>query len=451
MANELDIISTACRYRMFSQGDTVLVAVSGGPDSVAMLHALHACSQALGISLVVAHLDHGLRSEASDMDAEFVRELARSYGLKSIVEKVSGLAGDEESAREARYAFLRRAAAQAGANKIAVGHTADDRAESVLLNIIRGTGIDGLGSIRPVRGNVVRPLIDAFRTEIEAYIQRHGLPFRVDETNQDIAYARNRIRHELLPALEESYSPQVKSALVRLAGIAADQSDLMASLAESASGQVAYRGSMDADLVLRLPKAVQFQLVRSRLLALKGDLRDVTLEQVERVLDALACGKSFKITLPSGTIYAARAGCEFLIESGKLRQPIKAFDYDLALPGETVVPELGLTVQSDVIRSVENLVISPKLALIDAKAIVGKLRVRNARPGDRITPFGMTGAKKLQDLFVDKKIPRAQRAAAALVVDDEKILWVVGVAASEATRITKKTARIIRLRAVTDR
>jgi len=446
----MDIIRAAVEYPMFATGDLVLAAISGGPDSVAMLHALHMRSCELGISLHVAHLNHGIRGEQSNLDEEFVCNLAHQFGLPVTIGRVDVPAlrgelriGEEEAARIARQRFLRETAESVCASKIAIAHTADDRAETVLLNILRGCGIDGLGAMRAIDGSIVRPLIDTYRAEVESYIAEHALPYRIDETNVDTTYARNRVRHELIPLLERAFNTQVKSALVRLAEVAAAQSDLVDALAESARGEVTYRDGLDADLFCRLPEAVQLQIIRSEIMRLKGDLTDVTFEQADRLVEAVRAPDDFTFTLPSGHVYASRKGklLRFYRREDSPRPP--AFDCALNVPGTTHLPEIGLTLHCSIVGKP----IAPKLsadeALIDADCIVGTLHVRSARPGDRIAPLGMTGTKKLQDVFVDRKIPRRERARAAVVADDEKVLWVVGVVSSESGKVTASTKRAI--------
>lgn len=448
----MDIISAATKHKMFQPADKVLAAVSGGPDSVAMLHALHIHSKDLGITLHVAHLNHGIRGEQSNLDEDFVRKLAHGLGLDITVERVNipklrieMKMGEEETARIIRYKFLQETATHIGAAKIAVGHNADDRAESVLFNLIRGSGIDGLSSIRPIRGNIVRPLIDSYRSDIEAYIKENALPYRVDESNMDISYARNRIRHELIPLLESSYNPKIKNALVRLASIVADQSDFIAKSAVEAMDRVSQQGHFNPEMFLELPAALQFQIIRLEIQKLKGDLKDVAFEQTERVIDALKSGEDFTITLPSGRIYAERRGQYFQIRGSKEQVQVEAFDYVLQIPGITTIEQIGLVISTEKHDGAITRKTASNEALIDADTIVGALRVRNILPGDRIIPFGMQGSKKLQDIFVDKKIPKPGRAKAAVVVDDEKILWVVGTVSSETCRVTDRTRQTIRI------
>ena len=439
---------------MFSPGDKVLVAVSGGPDSVVLLHALHTHSSELGISLHVAHFNHGIRGEQSNADEECVRNLAQTYSLPIFVGRANVPAlrtqlrvGTEEAARIARLSFLQKTAAEIGASKIALGHTADDRAESVLLNIIRGCGIDGLGSIRPVNESIVRPLIETTRAEIEAYIAENALTYCIDETNADITYTRNRVRHELIPLLERDYNSSIKSALIRLAQIAVSQSKFVDSATQSALAECRRADGLDVRKLLALPEALLQHVIRSEIAGVKGDLQDVTFEQVNGIEQALRSGGDFTITLPTGTMDAVRRGFVFRVQVREEIPSIEPFECDLAVPGVTEIPNIQLMIESEIMERPSPVKLPANEAVIAVEAVVGKLRVRNVRPGDRITPFGMLGCKKLQDIFVDKKISRADRARAAVVTDDEKILWVVGFVASELGKVTERTQRAIRLSA----
>lgn len=450
----MDVISAACRYEMFKPGDKVVVAVSGGPDSVAMLHALHTRSAELGITLHVAHMHHGIRPEESNYEQDFVVNLAQSYGLNYTVKRVDVPTlrqemkmGTEEAARVLRYKFLLDTYTELNANKIAVGHNADDRAESVLLNVIRGSGIDGIGSIRPIRDNIVRPLIDTTRREIEQYIEEHRLSYCIDETNIDIAYSRNRVRHELIPLLERHYNPNIKEALLRLASIASAQSDLMDMLVSTVAESVIYRQGLDVGLLNNQPLALKREIIREEIKRRKGNLMDISFEQVERIVDALQSDENFTITLPSGLIYAIRRGNEFRVTEKEQTPETIPFDIPITIPGETELPHLGLTIKSEEVSDSITGKVEVNEAYINDDSVSGRLRVRNLLPGDRIVPFGMHGSKKLQDVFVDKKIPRADRAKMAVVVDDEKVLWVVGVVTSELARVNEDARKVIHLTA----
>lgn len=442
-----DILSAVARYRMIKPDDSILAAVSGGPDSVAMLHALHGLSKETGFKLHCAHLDHGLRGADSTADAEFVAEFSRELGVPAICEKAHLAGSSEEEARDVRYRFLRTAARDIGANKIAVGHTRDDRAESVLLNLCRGAGINGLGSIRPIQDDIIRPLIDAGRSDIENYVRRNKLPYRVDRSNTDTSYARNYVRLEILPALRQRLNPAITDALVRLAETAADQSDLMQGLADTARAACQLGGAQDSGLLENLHPALRSELIRSEIRRAKGDLTDITQENVASIVEALASEGDFKLTLPTGRIFAARTGKAFRVwrESPDRMKP---FEISLTVPGSTLIEQLSLIIRAELAEPADISRTGADEAAIDENAVAGRLYARSVRPGDRITPFGMKGSKKLQDVFVDKKIPAAQRRRAVAVCDEEKILWVVGVTASEACRVTDKTKRVIRLYAL---
>ncbi|MCX6344011.1 MAG: tRNA lysidine(34) synthetase TilS [Armatimonadetes bacterium] len=448
----MNILAAARNYPMFEPGDKVIVAVSGGPDSVAMLHALHTHSQEMEITLHIAHLNHCIRGDQSDLDQEFVAALAHEFGIPATFKRIDIPAlrsemhlGEEEAARILRYKFLEEIAAEVGASKIAVGHNENDRAESVLLNIIRGSGINGLGSIRPIRGKIVRPLIDTPRALIEAYIEEHQLPFRVDESNTDTNYARNRIRHELLPLLEQEYNPRITDSLNRLADIAASENDYLDEAALSAAQSMQLRDAIDANLLSNLPIALQRRILRSEIEKLKGNLLDVSFEHVDRVIHALADGTDFTITLPSGLLYAQRRADQFKITHLEHFENVPVFEYHLKTPGETEAPEAGMVIRAEELSNATPSKLPPTELIIDSTIIAGPLRVRQVKPGDRITPFGMQGSKKLQDVFVDKKIHRRDRAKALIVEDDKEILWVVGIIASERTRISGIVSKAIRL------
>jgi tRNA(Ile)-lysidine synthase len=441
--------STISRYAMTQPGETVVVGVSGGADSVALLHALWSLRQELQTDLVVAHLNHGIRGEDSDRDAEFVRGLAARLDVPSVVEKVDlpGLRkqmrlGMEEVARKVRYDFLERIATSAQAARIAVAHTADDQVETVLLNIIRGAGPEGLRGMPAVRGKIIRPLIDLFRSDVEAYLRENDLKWRTDATNLDPAYARNRVRLELIPFLEEKFNPRIRDVLLSLSRLAAEEAEVVRAEAEKAfesAVKEAGRESVafDAAVLRGSERALVRRCLRMAIETVKGDLRDVEYGQVERIVGKLESGEDFGLTLPSGRVYASLARGRLLIyrRTDARRVEVRR---KLAVPGRTEVPELSIAIETRLVPKTARPLL-PSQAVVDSSKLSGPLVVRTWKPGDRMVPLGMAGHKKLQDLFTDRKVPREERGRIPIVADDEKIVWVVGVATSELVKVTDKT------------
>ena len=452
------MVETIRRYSMMKSGEKVLVAVSGGPDSVALLYALWSLRDELGITLHVAHLNHSFRGEASDKDAEYVRELAANIGVPCTVEKIDVpeiqktlRLSAEEAARLVRYEFLERVATDVHADKIALGHTADDQTETVLLNLLRGTGIDGLSGMPPVRGKIIRPLIDVRRSEVEEYIKQYDLHPRIDETNLLPTYTRNKVRLELLPLLRNEYNPEIDTAILRLSELAREDSAYINEEAEEALHQSLIsqeNGSLTLDpkKMQSLPLAIRRRVIRLAVKAVRGDMSDVGFIHVEELLRLLDVGKDFKYELPGGTFVQRKRGTlNFL--SDKPRDIPIIYSHELKIPGETHVPEIQLSVNAEVgTEPVEYMRPSESMEIVlDFGRIVGKLKVRNWEPGDRIRPLGMQGSKKIQDVFVDNKIPREARSRVPLIVDDEKIIWVVGLTISDFAKVTGDTQEYLRL------
>lgn len=436
---------------MTAEGDGILVAVSGGPDSVALLHVLHSLRDELDTRLHVAHLNHSFRGEASDGDAEYVRGLAQSLGIPVTIEKVDvpGIRrtlrlSPEEAARLVRYEFLDRVADEVGASKIALGHTADDQVETVLMRILRGTGIDGLRGIPPVRGRFIRPLIQVRRSEIEEYIRENGLQPRTDETNLMPAFTRNRIRLELIPLLRREYNPGVDSAILQLAELAREDTAYLDVVTKEALDRLILRReegalSLDASGLAGQTNAIARRLIRRAAREVRGEIADTGLCHVDDLIALLRSSDSFRCELPGG-LFVERSGREVSFSSKRPDQPI-IYLYDLSVPGATEVPEAEVVITADVWDGGVNPVRPPGSmeAVFDSDAIVGRLVVRNWVPGDRIRPLGMRGTKKLQDVFVDSRIPRSARYRIPVVADDVRIMWVPGLVVSDEVRVTDAT------------
>ena len=435
------------------RGGRVVAAVSGGGDSVALAHLL---AELAGRSLVtlagLAHVNHRLRGPASDGDERFCRDLARRLGVPCLVESAavaefarSRRVSVERAGHEVRHAFFRRAAAELGAGRVALGHTIDDQAETVLLRLIRGAGTAGLSGMRPRTGLVVRPLLAVSRAELRAYLADRSIPFREDASNADRRVPRNRVRHELLPQLR-TYSPRIVEALARQADIAQADDAWLSHLANKAAGDlVSYGGGaveMDAAGLSRLPPALARRVVRGALARVAPGRRDIGFGPVERVR-RVAAGGPPRADLPGCRVERAAGRARLVPREGRGGPaPRPGFAYRLDVPGEVEVPEAKVLIRAEVVaagaadvRGADGDPSGPT-ALVAASA-PPPLVVRSWRPGDRYRPLGLGGrSRKLQDLFVDRKVPRAERARVPLVLDaDGRVVWVVGFGIGHGFRV----------------
>lgn len=448
------------RYRLLAGVRTVLVACSGGPDSVALLHLLWSRREYLGLRLGVAHLHHGLRGAEAEADAAYVADLAQRLDLPLLFEKadVPRLAAErrlspEVAARQARYEFLARLAEAGGWERVALGHTASDRAETVLLNLLRGAGLHGLRGIPPRQGLFIRPLILATREETAAYCAHFHLEPRLDSTNLDLEQAqRNRVRLELLPRLRE-YNPAVEEALLRLAEAAEAELEWTEPQVQAAAERVIHEGpgrvSLDLTALQEAPSGLRYRLFREAWVRLTGDPFDLSAADyaaLEHLLRESQTGR--QVCLPRD-IQAQKGYNQLTLrreQAGEARRPWPA--RELPTEGALVLPEISRTVV------VERLAEPPSelgdargcQIVVDAARVRLPLQVRPWQAGDALVPLGMHGHKKVQDLFTDLKVPADQRGLVPLVCDaDGEIVWVVGCAMSERGRITEGSREFLRI------
>lgn len=401
---------TIADHELLAPGQKVLVAVSGGPDSTSLLHAL----RGLGYQVHAAHLRHGIRGQEADEDAHFVQELCKKLAIPCHVgqREVPKLArerhlGIQEAARAARYEFLSETASQIGTGAVATGHTADDHVETVLLNILRGTGVDGLRGIPYRRGIFVRPLLDTWRADVEAYCEEQGLNPRRDSSNQANTYARNNIRSELIPYLARRYNPAVKDAVLRLSEIASVESDYLAGIAQE---WLAGRAAIPVTEFTLLPLALQRRVLREWI---RNQRRDELANIGHETIEALraAAGAPFAITLPGGE-WLAR-GDVSLLTLVRLERP------EAVPPVEIPIEELPATIRFfDWEVTIWG----------DAGPEGYSLCLRSWRDGDRIRLAG--GTRKLQDIFTDAKVPRLDRHTWPILADDDGPLVVANLAVS---------------------
>lgn len=432
---------------MLGHGDRVIVAVSGGPDSVALLHLLHRLAPDWGLSLHVFHLDHGLRGEASADDARYVAGLAGELGWPvTVITLPPGLlkrapGSLQAKARQRRYAEIDALASRIGATKVATGHNRDDQAETVLMRLLRGSGLKGLAGIPPVRRQggltLIRPLLAIPRKDIELYCSEAKLFPRLDASNAQADYLRNRIRLELLPLLAREYNPTLGANLAQLAAVAREDDDFLESLAEEAYDRCCLTAGpsavvLDGARLLAEPLALARRVVRLVARKILGPEADLGLQGVTQVLDA--AGKpagTHHLDLPGGLRLTVEYGrCRFEASAGKEAEGQAAGGdgeeevWPVSPQGETVIPALGLVILAESIDPGEPLV--PGEIRLDANRLPGPLAVRFRRPGDRIWPVGMEGSKKLQDILVDAKVPRTRRGRVPLLASGDELIAVLG-------------------------
>ena len=440
---------------MVEPGETVLVAVSGGVDSVVLLDLLQQLASDYGVSLHVAHLDHGVRA-ASSADARFVEQLAGTRGLPIHASRLDPEAlgahrghGAEGSSREARYAFLRSVAAEIGASRIALGHTADDQTETILYRLARGTGPTGLRGIPPVRDSYVRPLIEITRGEILAYAQERELAWRVDASNADPSFARNLIRHRILPELE-AINPRVGEAIRRGSLLAAEAEEVSrfvvamlwnAIRPEEGEGRL----KLPRDALISYPHAVQKLLLRGGAQRVRGNLAGVEHDHIEAAVRLIAGPASHgELSLP-GLHVRVQSG-EVLLTRARGPTP-EPWEYPVEV-GETVIPDPPITLK----LAIQDAPIDPEpldcwAELADAERVVFPLELRSRREGDRFAPLGFGKSMKLKDFLINEGVPYFDRDRVPLLCDQEKVVWVVGVRLSDEVRITDATRSVLSMRA----
>jgi tRNA(Ile)-lysidine synthase len=433
----------------------ILIALSGGADSVALLHALIAIRERLGLRLTAAHFNHHLRGAESDRDEMFVRDFCSRTGIALVVGNAQalGAANLEERARDARYEYLGAAADRLGASHIALGHHADDQAETVLMRLLRGAGASGLKAMAE-RGpkKLIRPMLSLGRAQIIDYLNAIGASFVTDSTNMSTTIARNRVRSELIPALERDYSPGLRRRLVELAAEMRSIDDLLTTMADAELDRaMASGGALDLSRFAMLHDALRGAVLRGFIARRTGSLRRISRSHVEAIRHLCVDGPpSGGVDLPGGW----RAEREYATLRLHREHPFvsSGFSFPIAAEGRTASPDSGFIFEGSVVAAAKaQMPASPFEALFDASQIGDGLAARGFVRGDRIRPLGMEGTRKVKDVFIDHKVPRARRAGFPLVVSDGEVVWIPGVLRGRGAIVTKNTTQVVRLAARLER
>lgn len=480
-----DVEAYIDRHTLLKPGMTVVVGVSGGPDSITLLHLLQRLAPAWHLNLHVAHLHHGIRGQDANADKEFVEDLAQNWHLpySSRIVDVPSLAEREkltleEAARRARYGFLCEVAEHIGAHRIAVAHNADDQAETVLMHLLRGTGPAGLRGMLPATRLrdyrllltearpaptllLIRPLLNVTREEIEAYCRQHELAFRFDQSNLDTTYFRNRLRHEVLPYLAQ-FNPRISERLRNLAEVVRADYRLLEEFVGVARDTLLVATHSDA-LVFDLarwreqPLAIQRAIVRQAAYKLRRSLRDVDFNHVEHAVDIAQRGHTgAQAVLPHGLVVTVGYSTLTIADASALHLPTEHpwlpedSEIPIVVPGTTSLPD-GWTLQAKDVGhwNIEAIAQNPNplVAWVDGDALGERPVLRTRREGDRFQPQGMQGAEvRLSDFLINAKIPRRWRDHLLLLEGRGQILWIVGVRLSHAARVHHETQRVVYLR-----
>ncbi len=448
------IKKTIQEYKLLEKKDKILIAYSGGVDSTGLLNLLLELREEWSFELFLGHFNHKLRHTA-DEDEQFVRRLARKCSLPIIVgsKDVRSYAkakklNIEEAGRELRYDFLKKTALKIGGAKIATGHTKTDQAETFLMRLMRGSGLRGLGGIFPlVEGTIIRPLIQVERQEIEAYLKGKRIEFRIDESNLDRRFLRNRIRLDLIPYIQENFEPEIVSSLGRIASIIREEDSLLEKIAQRTTKKAVLkknnRISLEVKSLSSLPRAMARRVVRDFIFELRGNLREISFGDVESVL-GMKEGKEFP--LRKDHILRREQGKIFL--KSKVTPKIK-YEYRWEGKRPLEIKELKLKFEGKKMKKGKSLSLDfndQTSAFLDLGKLKLPLLVRNRREGDRYQPLGAPGQKKLKEIMRAKGIPLSERDRRPVFFSGDKIIWIPGLPVSEKFKVEKGTSDIFAIK-----
>jgi len=443
---------------MLNDGDKVIVAVSGGPDSMCLLHILYLLREELNIKLAAAHVNHCLRGEEADADEEYVRKFCNSIGVEFYSKRVDihNYAQErnlscETAGREVRYDFFQELLHKLKAQKVALAHNANDQAETVLMRIMRGAGMEGLVGIKPVRDNIfIRPIINILRGDIEAYCNENNLGARIDKSNLENIYNRNKVRLELIPYIQENFNKDIVNTLVRLSQtvskdneyldiISSDRCELYVSII---GGRVIIRKEAFSE-----PEAILTRIIRIALLKLVGSLKNFDKLHIYDIVDIAHRPTGKKAVLPNNVVALnSYESIELYLNRGELEIKDQK-EYKISINKINDVQCGKYKISAKLVERKKMIDFKNKILTkyFDYDKIVGDMILRYRKEGDRFTPLGMSGSKKLKDIFIDMKIPQEERNKIPLICFGEDIGWIVGYRVSDKYKVTSESKNILEI------
>lgn len=455
MANLIDDVrKIITRYNMLAYGDKIIVGVSGGPDSLCLLHVLKELSREYDFSLYAVHLNHKFRGKAADSDAAFVRDICRKWDIPAFIEvfdvpayiKETGLS-PEEAGREIRYNLFHKVCEKVGGDKIAVAQNLNDNVETVLMRLMRGSGIDGLKGIEAVRGNIIRPLLEIERFRIEEYCAANGLIPRLDKTNLEPVYNRNKVRLQLIPYIEKNFNPNIMGTLSRFSEIISEENDFLEIETERELQKIAEilesRVVIDIPKLLNVHRALGRRIIRQCIERLSDTLNGFEFKHFEGILELSKKATGAAIILPH-RLKAYRSYNKLILAKTIVRTDKKCY-YKLKYDHNSIIDTVNgcIIIERKKINEIGELRGQKNTIYIDPSRIKGELVLRNREAGDVFSPIGMKGTKKLKEYFIDEKVPREERDELELIADGNEIVWIVGGRLSEKYKITDETSDVV--------
>lgn len=451
------IIAVVHKFNMIDMSDTVVAGVSGGADSVALLHILKRLTLVFSFNLVAAHLNHMLRGDDAKKDEEHVKLICKEWGVPfftkrtDVRELVKELKiSEEEAGRKARYQFFKELLKALKADKLALAHHKDDRVETIFHNIIRGTGTHGLKGISFVRdGFVIRPLLDVSKTEILNYCKEENISYREDSSNNNLNYTRNRLRHGLIPFIRDNFNPNIADTILRMSDIVGEEDCFLEQYCSELLPTLFFyeknKAQVDLDRFNRLHLALKRRLLRMVISGFMGEFFCIELVHIDNVIAMFSNAKKVAILELPGCLKASKAYGYGWIATGHNVLTLEPFEYHLYLPGSVIIHEANVIVSAE-FKEKNRIPLGKNPVHIDADKLCGSLVVRNRKIGDRFKPLGMKNEKKLKEFFIDWKVPRDERDFIPLVSDNRNIIWVAGYQINDDYKVTDITTRVIELR-----
>lgn len=444
------------KYNLLDKGDRVVVALSGGPDSTALLIILTQIAEEIGFNLIAAHINHGLRGEESNEDEKYSRDLSEKMGVAFVSHKIDKTdmkkgVSPEDYYRRQRYSFLNKVAKEQRAKKIALGHNLQDQAETVLLNLLRGSGLEGLKGILPIRdGKFIRPLIEVSRREIIYFLKARGIQYRQDSSNESKKYLRNKIRGELIPYIKEKFNPKIEENLAQTAEILRNEDEFIRQYVLEAMDSPYIKRqknliSLSIAYINKLPRAIRLRLFKALLESLnpeKNGFSFIHIKSLENLAQRKGSGK--RISLPRD-IAARREYDNLILERKKTCPKRIEYEYAIKIPGAINIQARKLTIR---LQTTDRDYIdwgSENKVYMDLDKISLPLILRNRRDGDWFQPLGMKGRKKIKTFFIDRKIPRNERDKIMLIADQISVVWIEKMHLNDRVKITKETKNVLEM------